>query len=219
LAIWDERLPGESIKAWAAFTIYRDLGTAGRSITAAWRKSTKRKRGEAPGRWDLWSRTFRWVERSAAYDGHLDDLQRAAREKRLIQLAARRADYEFEVQDLTEELVGVLRAAVKQHDGAPITDVERIEDKEVTVDDSGGIRVVNVRTRIKGIKTSGLARLSDAYRDAMKQAVVGVREAAKDEKPPMPAKTPLPEFMKQALEKATTERETKSDGTDDEGKP
>jgi hypothetical protein len=218
VALWDARLAGESIKAWAAYTIYRDLDTD-RSITLAWRKANKRKRGEAPGRWDLWSRTHRWVERAAAYDAHLDDIKRAAREQRLIELTIRRAEYEFQVQDNLEELAGWLRSAVEKHNVAPITDIERVEDKEVTAKESGVIEVKTVRTRVKGIKTSGLARLSGEYRDAMKQAVVGVREAAKDEKPPLPAKTALPEFMKKALEQATTEKDTKSDGTDDEGKP
>jgi hypothetical protein len=213
VATWDARLPGESIKAWAAFTIYRDLGL-GRSITLAWRKANKRKRGEAPGRWELWSRTYHWVERAAAYQEHLDALRRQAREKRLVELAERRADFEFEVQALTEELVALLRGAVKQHDGAPITDVERVEDKEVIVEEGGQIRVVNVKTRIKGIKTSGLARLSDAYRDAMKQSVVGVRGDSDQAKRMGAPKTVLPEFMRKALEQAKSKKETTTDGSD-----
>lgn len=213
MATWDTRLPGESIKAWSAFTFYRDLGLE-RSIDLAWRKANKRKRGEAPGRWEFWSRTFRWVERAAAYELHLDAQRREAREKRLVALAERRADFEFEVQALTEELVQLLRGAVKQHDGAPITDVERVEDKEVIVEESGEIRVVNVKTRIKGIKTSGLARLADAYRDSMKQAVVGVRGDSDQNKRLGSPKTVLPEFMRKALEQAKPKKETNPDGSD-----
>jgi hypothetical protein len=218
LATWDTRLAGESVKAWAAFTIYRDLGLD-RTITLAWRKANKRKKGEAPGRWEFWSRTHHWVERAAAYQEHLDALRRQAREKRLVELAERRADFEFEVQALTEELVQILRGAIKQHDGLPITDVERIEDKEVIVEESGEIRVVNVKSRIKGIKTAGFARLSNEYRDTLKQAVVGVRGDSDQTKRIGTPKTILPEFMRKALEQAKPQKEAKTDGNDAQREP
>jgi hypothetical protein len=222
VALWDERLPGESLKAWAAFTTYRDLPLADRSITAAWRSLTRRKRGDAPGRWDLWSRTFRWVERAAAYEVHLDALQRAVREKRLAELAHRRAEHEFAVQDKLEELEGWLRATVEKHNAAPITDIERTEDKEVIATESGELKVVTVKTRVKGIKTAGLARLSQEYRSTMQQAVVGVRGKAEDVKAAGERKTELPEFMQRALDEAQAKREArkkeKRDGADGPGK-
>ena len=213
MPLWDERQPGEGLKAWAAFTIYRDLPNRERSIDEAWRKAKKRKRGAAPGRWQLWSRAHRWVERVQAYEAHLDDLRRTAREKRLVELAIRRTDFEFNVQDHLEELVGWLRAAVEKHNAAPITDIERIEGKEVVVNESSGeIKVVTTTTRIKGMKTSGLARLTDAYRDAMRQAVVGVRDESGENKPALEPKALLPDFLKEAILKARN-KET-AHGTD-----
>jgi hypothetical protein len=206
LALWDERLPGESLKAWTAFTTYRDL-LADRTMAAAWRKLKRRKRGDAPGRWNAWSSQFRWQERVGAYDVHLDGQLREAREKRMIDLAIRRAEYEFTVQDNLEELTGWLRSAIEKHNAAPITDIERIEGKEVTVGASGEIKVVNVRTRVKGLKTSGLARLADSYRDTMTQAVVGVRGKTQDAQAAKPAKAIMPDFMLDFIEREREEHE------------
>lgn len=178
MGLWDERQPGEGSKAWAAFVVYRDFGPE-RTITKAWRRFANKSEGES-GRWELWSRKFKWVERAAAYDKHLDDLERGERERELARLAKRRAQFEFKVQDNLEELTVWLRTAVEKHNAAPITDIERQEDKEVTVGDSGQIEVRTVKTKVKGMRTAGLARLADAYRATMKQAVVGVREASED---------------------------------------
>lgn len=207
MALWDERQPGESSKAWTAFTIYRDL-LADRTIAGAWRKLTKRRRGDAPGRWDVWSRTFRWIERCAAYDLYLDGQVREAREKRMVDLAIRRAEFEFKVQDQLEELTLWLRTAIEKHNAAPITDIERTEEKEITAQESGLIEVKTVRTRVKGIKTSGLARLSDAYRDTMAQAVVGVRGLkTADGKATKPPKAIMPDFMLEFIERERAEHE------------
>ena len=168
MGLWDERQPGEGQKAWAAFTVYRDLGSI-RSITKAWRKFSTREEGEN-GRWELWARKFRWVERAAAYDSHLDGQRRLALERRLALLTERQIEYKFKAQDYVEDLVETLRGAVKKHEPAPVTDIERTEDKEVTVKESGVVEVKTVRTRIKGMKTSGLARLSEELRDAVRQA-------------------------------------------------
>lgn len=75
------RLPLESAKAFAAFSVYRDMG-AERSIDKAYaaymtrepqqqldNKSTSAKR--ASRYWGEWSIKFRWVERARAYDDHL----------------------------------------------------------------------------------------------------------------------------------------------------
>jgi hypothetical protein len=206
LALWDERLPGESSQAWRAFTIYRDL-LADRTLVGAWRRLNNRQDGDAPGRWDIWSRTFRWKERAVAYDMYLDGQVREVREKRLVDLAIRRADYEFKVQDYLEEVVEWIRAALEKHNAAPITDIERVEGKEITVGASGELKVVNVRTRVKGIKTSGFARLSDAYRDTMTLAVVGVRGKTQDAKAGKPPKAIMPNFMLDFIERERADHE------------
>jgi hypothetical protein len=65
-----KRLPGESYEAYRAFCIYRDLGP-GRSLNKAWRhERAERGKGcpqaRCPGRWRLWAREWRWVERTAS---------------------------------------------------------------------------------------------------------------------------------------------------------
>lgn len=74
MAAW-ERQPGESAKAFAAFTVYRNLPATERSLTRlASDKVCHRSQG---GRW---SGQWRWVERAAAWDAELD---RIAREKQI----------------------------------------------------------------------------------------------------------------------------------------
>lgn len=69
-----ERLPGESAKAFAAFMVYRDFGP-GRDVNSAYRSTTQQQSNcnkIAPRHWRSWSTTFRWFDRAAAYDAHLD---------------------------------------------------------------------------------------------------------------------------------------------------
>lgn len=71
-----ERQPGESAKAYQAFKAYRDMPPAERSV----RKSGGDSKGTARERRFLgWSSEFRWVERAAAWDGHLDRIRQAER--------------------------------------------------------------------------------------------------------------------------------------------
>lgn len=69
-----ERQPGESAKAYAAARIYFELGTV-RSLGGV---------GEVLGKGTRhlkeWSSRWRWVARAAAYDDHLNHIQREARE-------------------------------------------------------------------------------------------------------------------------------------------
>lgn len=83
--LW-ERQPEDTPKSWAAFCVYRDLG-ADRSITKAYQIDVSRKYPdrtrpeEANKRWKIWASGFNWVARTAAYDAHLDALDRAQFEK------------------------------------------------------------------------------------------------------------------------------------------
>jgi hypothetical protein len=209
LALFDTRLAGESIKAWAAFTIYRDLALRDRTIRAAWRKLNKRKTGDAPGRWDLWSRQFRWVERAAAYEGHLDEQRRRVQEAALRKVAERMAEYEIEVQVKAEKLVERMWGVLEKQADLPPTDTERIEDKEVVVNEAGEIKVVTTRTRLKGIKISGFARATDSYRAAMVSAVNPRRKSSQEggSKPGTGPKSALPDFMRRALDNAHLNKE------------
>jgi hypothetical protein len=86
-----ERQPGESARAFSAFTAYRDAGP-GRSLAKAYdlhRQRTSpgsatRRSAQAPGHWHGWSRQFDWRSRAEAWDAHLD------REARDGQVRARR---------------------------------------------------------------------------------------------------------------------------------
>lgn len=62
-----ERIEGESVKAYEAFTVYLNMG-AERSLIAVARQLSKSKTLMA-----RWSSTYGWVERVAAYDA---DVQR-----------------------------------------------------------------------------------------------------------------------------------------------
>jgi hypothetical protein len=77
--LW-ERQPGESEKAYRAFRAYLELPAGKRSIDEAAKSVglTRRARVErsgsarAPSRVYAWSAENRWVERSAAFDAHVD---------------------------------------------------------------------------------------------------------------------------------------------------
>jgi hypothetical protein len=65
---WD-RQPGESLVAFAAFRVFRDLGPA-RTVDAAFDACVRspRNRRRALGRWHERRRRFHWIERATAWD-------------------------------------------------------------------------------------------------------------------------------------------------------
>lgn len=195
MSLWD-RLPEETNPAWVAFQTYLDLGLE-RSLDKAFRKLKNREETAiAPGRWNVWSRTHRWVERARAWDDHLAQKEREAKERAIAELGRRRAERELVVQDRLEELSDFLFEQVKKHKAAPVTDVHQVE-----VSGQGDNRVEKV-TKVKAMKTSGLARLSEETRDAMRQSVVGLRDS-EDGKPPVSEpKKPIPDWLAEALKKA-----------------
>lgn len=82
--LWD-RQPGESAKAFEAFTVYRDLGPS-RSIV-----KTGRKLGKNRVTLEQWSSKFSWVERSAAWDGEQDRVARQAQLDEIKKMRKRHA--------------------------------------------------------------------------------------------------------------------------------
>jgi hypothetical protein len=158
-------LSAESAKAYAAFCAYRDLGPDSRSLNAAYAGG-----GRAPGYWAQWSSEFRWVERAAAYDAHLDDARRRVREAQLQRLEERRFAFELRNQDRIERRVERIEANLDRADQAPITDVTQVK----------GDGDAAIRTKVKGINLAGYARLVEVANKSAEQAVNGVRP--KDER-------------------------------------
>ena len=84
---WDKRVPGESAKAYEAYSIYRDMGV-GRSVEAAWWSSTDEgKKGggkgekTVPGYWKNWSTKFKWRSRCEGYDDRQAEIKRKIKEE------------------------------------------------------------------------------------------------------------------------------------------
>ncbi len=63
---WD-RWPNESAKAFAAFSIYRDLGP-NRSLVNAYRLQKGCERATISGCWSRWRKTYHWNDRAKACD-------------------------------------------------------------------------------------------------------------------------------------------------------
>jgi hypothetical protein len=183
VSLWD-RQENESYPAYRAFSIYRDLGSD-RSIDHAWRKFTSKPSKGAPGTWNLWCSKHQWVERAAAYDAHLIDIEREAFEREYAKLAERRARFELRAQELIEHQVERIDAVLKKVEDAPATDtVAKTETEEG-----------KVVTREKGINLSGYAKLLKERREAIEQAVTGVRKVEDSAAATQEPKQVLPDWL------------------------
>ena len=87
-----ERQGGESVQAFEAFAVYRDLGPA-RSVTKVARELDKSR--ALVGRW---SRQFAWVVRASAYDREQDRLFLAEQAQARREIARRHAKLAQAVQ-------------------------------------------------------------------------------------------------------------------------
>lgn len=90
---WDPQAE-ESRQAYEAFVCYRDLGSE-RSLEAVGRRLEKS--------WKLcgrWSSRWKWLDRVAAYDAHMADIEQKAREKALTKKAEDWASKELEMARL-----------------------------------------------------------------------------------------------------------------------
>jgi hypothetical protein len=95
---------GESAPAFAAFVEYRDLGPD-RSIDAVQRKVKKNTRLLAK-----WSGHWNWVKRARAYDAHLDEIVRHARETELAKQSRKIAS----AHEVLEEVSAIALAPIDQ---------------------------------------------------------------------------------------------------------
>lgn len=177
--LW-ERQPGESAKAFAAWCHYRDLGP-GRSLALAyaeWRRGSggSGDAAKAAGYWQEWSAKYEWVARAAAYDAHLEEIRRLAREDAIRTMEIRRLDFELKNQDRLEARVAKMEALLDKADKHPLTDV--VQEKEEAGDRG---RIKTIRTKIKGLGAlSGYARLAAETNRTAAEAINGVRPVKKD---------------------------------------
>jgi hypothetical protein len=88
-APWEQQ-PGETPRAYAAFCVFRDLGPR-RTLAAAAAAYYQRTADSLERQVDKWSSAFRWVERAAAWDRHLDAEGRAAQQAARKEMAERHA--------------------------------------------------------------------------------------------------------------------------------
>ena len=82
------RQHNESPKAYAAFTIYRDLGqyrSYDKAIVIANKKPSARRY------WARWASKYKWVERAQLYDTHMDEINLQKKEEEVIKMAERHA--------------------------------------------------------------------------------------------------------------------------------
>jgi hypothetical protein len=168
-----KHLVGESGAAARAFRIYRDLG-ANRSLNLAWRRHLARwgvcsERVRCPGRWQAWSRKWKWVERAAEYDA----ARSALRLEHDAQLEERRRMFEYEDHPRILEMINRNEAMLDKADEGPITDVV-VKKKEIDA------KVIRTTTdKIKGVDLGGYGALTKATNESAWQGVPKPRDAWK----------------------------------------
>jgi hypothetical protein len=178
-----ERQDGESAPAFAAFCHYRDLGPK-RSLLRAYQQH-KPDAEQLAGIWSEWSAKWRWYDRALAYDDHLEALRLKQREKRMVELEARRIDFEIEQQENSEKWVEELDKELWAAINEGYTDVEEelIKDAE-----SGELKPVKRKTKVKFPSLGSVARLLKERHESLRIAVEGPR--TKDSPKPSSESTP-----------------------------
>ena len=131
---WDIQ-PGETAKAFHAFSHYRDMPPADRSIDTAHaehlaRCEGRKRRGKrGSNRWQDWSPKHDWVSRAAAHDADLSRKRRDRRARELEEAQDRAAKIARSALDRLEERlkaidVEQIPAAVLDRWLKTLTDVE-----------------------------------------------------------------------------------------------
>lgn len=89
-APWEQQ-SGESDKSFAAFCVFRDIGSS-RSVHKAYVQSTgKTQAKQADGRWNGWASQNNWHTRASAWDGEQDRVKRQANLKAVAEMGERHA--------------------------------------------------------------------------------------------------------------------------------
>ena len=135
--MWEQQ-PGEPMRAFRAFTVYRDLGPK-RTLRAAFRQETGKESAQPNGTWTRWYSRWQWLLRARAWDRELDALGREAAIAETQRMGERHAELAMTAQS---QLV----ARLEQMDPADISvrdipawlkvavDVERMARGEAVAD-------------------------------------------------------------------------------------
>jgi hypothetical protein len=176
-----DRQRGESIRAFRAYTIYRDLGP-GRSLARAYDAYRgAAPHGQRPGQWSLWSVKHRWVKRAGAFDVHVDEAKRKQREMRMIALEERRFDLELENQELLERRVRQMDELLDKAEATPVADVVIVKDVTEESLQSATVKKTRTKTIVKALNMYGYARTVQVRNETAKLAITGVRDVNKKE--------------------------------------
>jgi hypothetical protein len=165
-----ERLPKESIRAYRAFCIYRDLGAA-RSLDKAWRGFQADQGKDAtsarrPGHWADWSQKFDWFERAQAYDDLIDEERRIADAAQRQDLQLRRAEFAVEEQQQKQNRVRKCDALLETAFSASRAEVTHVKKDNAAC--------TKTTTKMKPPNFRDIAALMDAQNKTAKQAIEGV---------------------------------------------
>jgi hypothetical protein len=163
LALW-ERQPGESAKAFAAFTAYRDLPAERRSVREAYAVSRGPKQGQnqvirsAPGTWREWASKNAWAARAEAWDREQDRVARG-------ELARRRARSRL--------------SRIQAYEGALAMGLRALRDIEA----SGGAAAIGAAVAARLVMDAGDRLRTDLGDDPPQRVEIsGVAEDADDAK-------------------------------------
>lgn len=119
---WEPQV-GESTPAYRAFAEYRDLG-ADRSQDAV-----SAKLGKSRQLLSRWAVKWKWVERTQAYDAHMESIEQKAREKALTKKAEDWATKELEIAallyDKAKAMLAFPLAQQRTQDGKTIVEPAR----------------------------------------------------------------------------------------------
>jgi len=136
------RLPNETEKAYRAFSAFLDAGPLREKI-AIYRQLYGTPEAKSPaGYFSAWAKRFKWDERARAYDAHMDQIEREAREKAAAKAAAgREKERQKEIIEKGWELGQKIIQRVQEMLAAPVFRIDRNLSTETS--DDGKTTTVN----------------------------------------------------------------------------
>jgi hypothetical protein len=173
-----ERLPDEPVKAFSAFTIFRDMPN--RSIERAYHSflSAQGKPPKPPpGQWTDWSTKWQWRERAAEYVAAQDKQILEMRQQRRKEQEQVRLDREMQLPDQFWEHSKKMLRLIDKMMQAPVTDV--VQDREETVDG----KVIRTQHKVKGLNPRLLEVTFQQHRESVRLATVPSDLSRRDDDP------------------------------------